>query len=488
MVDDYCFMSATNMAQAVRRGDISPVELVEAHLDRIDTHNDETNSFVQILSEQARERAREAESAVEKETDLGALHGIPVAIKDLCPVEDVRLTYGSKPFADNVASKTAILVKRLQDAGAIVLGKTNTPEFGHKGTTDNSVFGPTSTPFNLRHNAGGSSGGSAAAVADGLVPIAHGGDGGGSIRIPASLCGVYGFKPSYGRVPFESRPDGFLEHTPFIHRGPLTRTVADAALMLDVMAGPHPADPFSLPPAPESFRDALSQPLDGFDIAYSSDLGLFPVESTVESTVQEAVDGFKKCDAIIEEVQPPIDHTRKEVFRAWRTSYDVFNAALVDSIELETGVDLLGTDRDAASPEFVATAERGREYSALEYKRAERVRTDVYDAFRTLFEEYDLLVTPTLAVSAIENDATGTIGPNEVEGEPVDPLIGWALTYPFNMTGHPAASIPAGFADRTRPVGLQIIGPRHDDRSVLAASASLERRLPWKDVYPPRNN
>jgi Asp-tRNA(Asn)/Glu-tRNA(Gln) amidotransferase A subunit family amidase len=473
MADNYCFRSATSMALAVRRDEISPIEIIEEHLDRIDQCNDETNAYVTVLHERARERAQKAKRAVENGDELGPLHGVPVAIKDLCPVADVRLTFGSKPFADNVASESAILVERLEEAGAIVLGKTNTPEFGHKGTTDNRLHGPTSTPFDLAHNAGGSSGGSAAAVADGLAPIAHGGDGGGSIRIPASLCGVYGFKPSFGQIPFEARPDGFLEHTPFIHRGPLTRTVADAALAMDVMAGPHPADPFSIPNDSGRFRDTLDRSIEGFKIAYSPDLGMFPVESKVASTVREAVRAFRDYGATVDEVRPPVEHDRQTVLDAWQVGYEVFNAALIDGIETEEGIDYLGTDREAASPEFVAVAERGREYSALEAKRAERVRTDVYDAFCSLFEEYDLLVTPTVAVTAVENDTHDTVGPDIVEGEPVDPLIGWCLTYPFNMTGHPVASIPAGFGDGTTPIGLQVAGSRHADGSVLAASAAF---------------
>jgi Asp-tRNA(Asn)/Glu-tRNA(Gln) amidotransferase A subunit family amidase len=485
MTDDYCFRSATSLARSIRCGEISPIDIVEAHLDRIKRYNDRTNSYVTVLADRAREKARAAERAIRNGDELGPLHGVPVGIKDLCPVEDVRLTFGSKPFADHIASESAILVERLEEAGGIILGKTNACEFGHKGTTDNRLHGPTSTPFDLNHNAGGSSGGSAAAVSDGLAPIAHGGDGGGSIRIPASLCGVYGFKPSFGRVPFEARPDGFLEHTPFIHRGPLTRTVADAALAMDVMAGPHPADPFSLPVETKSFRNALGSSLDEFNVAYSPDLGMFSVESDVECVVREAVDAFRDCGAAVEESQPSLGHDRQTVQGAWQTAYEVFNAALVENIKLELDVDYLGTDRDAASPEFVALAERGRKHSALEAKRAERIRTDVYDAFRTLFEEYDLLVTPTLAVSAVENDTVDTVGPATAAGESVDPLIGWALTYPFNMTGHPAASIPAGFGDGKTPIGLQIIGPRHADSNVIAASAAFERERPWQDAYPP---
>lgn len=487
MANEYCFRSATDLARSVRRGEVSPVDIVESHLSRIDQCNEQTNAYVAVLEDRAREQAIEAERAVKRGDELGPLHGVPMAIKDLCPVADVALTFGSKPFADHIASESAILVERLQEAGAIILGKTNTPEFGHKGTTDNRLHGPTNTPFALDHNAGGSSGGSAAAVADGLAPVAHGSDGGGSIRIPASLCGVYGLKPSFGRVPFSTRPDGFREHTPFINRGPITRTVADAALTLDVMAGPHPADPFSIPDIRGQFQDALSRSIEEFDIAYSADLAMFPVEPAVRSTVYEAVDAFRGCGATINEVQPQIEHDRQTVLEAWQTGYEIINAELIHSNQTQHGIDYLEADREAASPEFVSAAERGQKYSVLELKRTERIRTDVYDAFRSLFERYDLLVTPTLAVSSVENDPLDTVGPETVMGESVDPLIGWCLTYPFNMTGHPVASLPAGFGDGTTPIGLQVIGSRHADDDVLAASAAFERVRPWQDKYPPRS-
>lgn len=485
MTDDWCFASGASIARAVRDGEIRPTDVVDAHLERVEQQNDATNAYVTVTADRARDRAQRVEDTLEAGADPGPLAGVPVAVKDLCPVEDVRLTFGSTPFSDNVADRSAILVRRLEDAGAVVLGKTNACEFGFKGTTDNELFGPTSTPFDAERNAGGSSGGSAAAVADGLAPIGQGGDGGGSIRIPASLCGVYGFKPSFGRVPFAARPDGFSEHTPFVHRGPITRTVADAALAMDVMAGPHPADPFSLPDEVD-FRGALERSIAGFDVAYSPDLGLFPVEPAVESTVESAVDALRDCGGSVEMADPPLDRDRQTVFDAWRTGVDVFNAALVDGIAEETGIDYVDADRAAASPGFVASAERGREHSALAAKRAERVRTEVYDAFRELFQTYDLLVTPTLAVPSIENDGSATVGPGSVAGESVDPLVGWALTYPFNMTGHPVASIPAGFADEETPIGMQLVGPRHADDRVIAASAAFERERPWHHAYPPR--
>jgi Asp-tRNA(Asn)/Glu-tRNA(Gln) amidotransferase A subunit family amidase len=484
---DYCFRSATSLAGAVRRGDVSPVDVIDTHLDRIRSVNDETTAYVTVTDERARRRAREIETAVRAGEPVGPLAGVPVAIKDLCPVADTRLTFGSKPFADNVASDSAILVQRLREAGAIVLGKTNACEFGHKGTTDNLLHGPTASPFDPANNAGGSSGGSAAAVADGLAPIAQGGDGGGSIRIPASLCGVYGFKPSFGRVPHRSRPDAFLEHTPFIHRGPITRTVADAALAMDVMAGPDRDDPFSLPTPDETYRSAVDRSVDDFDVAYSSDLGLFPVTDPVRAALSEAVDAFDTLAATVEEVTPELADSREELLAAWRTEYEVLNAALVDGVAAQTDVDYLGEDRAAASEAFVALAEAGTDRSALSYKRAERVRTRAYDAMGSLFDEYDLFVTPTLCVPAVENDPPDTVGPSTVDGEAVDPLIGWALTYPFNMTGHPVASVPVAGSDGTAPIGIQVVGRHRADHDVLAASAAFEAERPWTSAYPPRS-
>jgi len=487
MVDNWCFASAASIARNVRDGEARPTDVIEAYLERIEQQNDATNAYVTVTADCARDRARYIEQQLENEEDPGPLAGVPVAIKDLCPVKDVRLTFGSKPFSDHVAERSAILVKRLKDAGAIVLGKTNICEFGFKGTTDNRVFGPTSTPFNLERNAGGSSGGSAAAVADGLTSIGQGGDGGGSVRIPASLCGVYGFKPSFGRVPFAARPDAFSEHTPFIHRGPITRTVSDAALAMDIIAGPHPADPFSLP-GEVDFRDALDHSIEGLDVAYSPDLGLFPVNPAVESVIESTINIFEDCGASVELADPPLDCDRQTIFEAWQTGVEVFNAGLVDGIAEKTDIDYFNKDRASASPAFVASAERGQEYGALDAKRAERVRTKVYDAFREFFQMYDLLLTPTLAVPFIENDTSATVGPNSVAGDSVDPLVGWALTYPFNMTGHPVASIPAGFIDEETPTGMQLVGPRHADSRVIAASAAFEREQPWHDAYPPRDS
>jgi len=486
---DTDYDTATELAARIRRGDVSPVALVDSCLERIENRNDELNAFVTVLEDEARERAQEAEQAVEAGEELGPMHGVPIAVKDLFDFKaGVRNTMGSKPFEEFVPDESATYVERLEEAGAIIVGKTNTPEFGHKGTTDNRVIGPTSTPFDLDRNAGGSSGGSAAAVADGLVPIAQGSDGGGSVRIPASFCGVYGFKASYGRVAQAIRPDAFLSHTPTIHAGPLTRSVEDAALMLEVMTGPHPRDPLSMPDDDPDYRDAVRRGIEDLDIAYSPTFEIFPVDDRVRTVVDEAVSAFEETGAAVEEVDLGIEHSQQELADLWIREIGMLYHSAVEGFKDE-GINLLGEHRDDLSPEFAEMLEDTRDLSVIEYKRDEHVRTEVYDAIQDVFVEYDLLVTPTLAVPPVENEndpETQTIGPTEVNGEPIDPLIGWCLTYPINFTGHPAASIPAGLTEGGLPIGLQLVGDRFADTDVLAASGAFERVRPWHDIYPPR--
>jgi amidase/aspartyl-tRNA(Asn)/glutamyl-tRNA(Gln) amidotransferase subunit A len=485
------YATATELAARVHRGDVSPVELVDAVLERIDRRDDEVNAYSTVAEEAARERAREVERTVERGEQVGQLAGVPVALKDLGGLKHgVRQTFGSTIFADNVADRDATFVERLEDAGAVVVGVTNTPEFGHKGTTDNPLFGPTRNPFDLDRNAGGSSGGSAAALADGLATLAHGGDAGGSLRIPAAWSGVYAIKPTYRRVAAAERPNAFGGfHGHYVHHGPMARTVEDAALMLDVMAGPHPRDPTSLPDDGTDYRGATEESIDGFDVAYTPDFDTFPVEERVRRVVEDAVEAFEEAGANVHQVDANLGglgRSHRELTEVWRSSVAASFAAMDESFESEHGTDLLSAHREDLTPEVVELIEEGRDLGAGEYLNLQAVQTEVFDAVEDAFEEYDLLVSPTLACLPVENaDEGSTLGPSEVAGEPVDPLIGWCLTYPFNFTGHPAASIPAGFADGL-PVGMQIIGPRFAEEAVLAASAAFERVRPWDDAYPPR--
>jgi Asp-tRNA(Asn)/Glu-tRNA(Gln) amidotransferase A subunit family amidase len=487
MSEELCFTTAAELASRIRRRDVSPVEVVEAFLDRIGSHNERMNAYVTVLEDEAREKGREAETALMSGEPLGPLHGVPVAIKDLSDFKaGVRNTSGSKPLADFVPDQTAAHVERLEGAGAIVLGNTNTPEFGHKGVTDNLLFGATSTPFSPAKNAGGSSGGSAAAVADGLAAAALGSDLGGSIRIPASFCGVYGLKASFGRVAAPTRPDAFRAHTPFSHIGPLTRTVEDAALMTTVLAGPHPRDPFSLPDDGTDYLSATRTSIEGLRVAYSPDFGIFPVDDPVSDVVRKAVRAFEQAGARVEEVDVKMGRSQRELSDLWLRQTAVRYAVMAANLKDGLGVDLLGEHRDELTPEFAGLLESAQGRGAVEYKRDDVLRAEVFDAIQDVFEEYDLIVTPTLAVLPFDNAGDGnTVGPTSVGGEEVDPLVGWCLTYLVNFTGHPAASVPAGFTDDGLPVGMQVIGRRLADEAVLAASVAFERVRPWHYCYPP---
>lgn len=474
-------MSAAGMARRIRDGDLSPVTVVDALLDRIEARNDRTNAFVTVTETRAREAAKRAEAALESGTPLGPLHGVPVAIKDLDDVAGVRTTHGSKLFEDSIAEETDPFVHRLRDAGAIVIGKTNTPEFGLGCTTDNRVVGPTGTPFAPDRIAGGSSGGAGAALADGLVPIAQGSDTGGSIRTPASCCGVYGLKPSFGRVPITDSRNAFSHHTPFSHVGPMARTVEDAALMLQVTSGPHPRDPFSLPAPETDFVAATRRSVADAAVAYSPDLSVYPVSTTVRDHVDAAVEAFEEADMSVERAEIPLDGlSHEEILDAYYVFATVLWEGLFDALAEDEGVDPAGADRDRLAESTVETILEADDVTTREYKAADRTRTQVLAAIQALFDEYDLLVTPTLAVPPFE---IGEL-PTTIDGTPIEPRRGWLLTQPFNMTGHPVASIPAGFTDDGLPIGVQIVGPRHADDAVLAASAAFERIRPWHDRYP----
>lgn len=477
------FDPAWKLADRIREGDVSPTAAVDSHLERIETRDGAVNAFITVTEDHARERAREAERALEDGEPIGPLHGVPIALKDLTAFrEGIRHTFGCRAFSDNVATHTAEFVRRLEDAGGIVIGKTNTPEFGHKPVTENLLVGPTSTPFDPERNAGGSSGGSAAAVADGMSAIAQGGDAAGSVRIPAAFCGVYGLKPSFGRIPESARPNAFQYHSPFISKGVLTRSVKDAAIALEVMAGPNARDPFALPADDADYAAATERPIDEWSIAYSPDLGAFPVSESVRARIEDALSGFERAGATVDPVGVDLGHSLETLRERTRFGLmQAFTATVADSIQRRSGIDFLGEHAADVPEEFRDRIRAGREYSPVDIGRMNRVRTAMFDGVQTVFEDegYDLLVTPTVSVPPIRNDSLDDV---RVDGDPVHPRADWLLTWPFNMTGHPAASIPAGRVDGL-PIGMQVVGPRFGDEAVIAASAAFERRRPWSDSY-----
>ena len=475
--------SAAELASRIRRHELSPVELMTATIERIEQRNPSLNAFVYLDFDQAMERARAAEAAVASGAKLGPLHGVPAAMKDLFDFKPGwRSTFGGvRALRDQVIDAYCTFSERMEAAGAILVGKTNAPVMGLRGIADNYLFGPTHNPFDLSRNPGGSSGGSAAAVADGLVSIAEGTDAGGSIRIPAAWCNVVGYRASFGRVPFTGRPNAFAGLTPFLFEGTLTRTVEDAALGLQVLAGPDPRDPFSLLDTPD-FAAALTHPVEGWRIAYSANFDVYPVEPGVAGSVAEAVRGFVEAGATVEEVKVGISRTQRELSDAWNRLMMPLNISGLEGLKAQ-GIDLMRDHPDDLPPEYRRWIEVGYGLSAMDVWGDQIIRTEIYDAIESVLQRYDVLVTPTVACMPVKNATDGnTLGPSQVNGEEVDPLIGWCLTYLTNFSGHPSVSIPAGLVDGL-PVGMQIIGRRGADVDVLAASAAFERVRPWTDGY-----
>jgi amidase/aspartyl-tRNA(Asn)/glutamyl-tRNA(Gln) amidotransferase subunit A len=478
-------MSATVLAQRIRERELSAVEVLDAVIARIEERNPSLNALVYLAFDEAREQAKAADAALAAGEALGPLHGVPTAIKDLFEFKPGwPSTFGGIPaLRDQVIDTTTVWAERMEAAGAIIVGKTNSPVMGFRGTCDNPLFGPTRNPFDLSRNSGGSSGGGAAVVADGLLPFAEGTDAGGSIRIPAAWCNVYGFKQSFGRVPLIIRPNGLGGMSPFIYEGLITRTVADAALTLTALSGPDPRDPLSF-----AFDDdplaAVRRSVRGMRIAYSPDMGGFPVDPAVAAVVDEAVRALADAGAHVEPVEIRLPCDQRELSDLWSRVLTPLNLDTFDALKAG-GIDMLGEHRDQLPPQYLRWMDEGLRQTARDAARDQHLQTRVIEAIHAVFDEHDLLVTPTLACLPVPNaEVPGeTVGPREIEGVEVDELIGWCLTYPINFTGLPAASVPAGLAHGRYPVGLQIVGRPRADVDVLAASAALERVRPWAGAY-----
>jgi amidase/aspartyl-tRNA(Asn)/glutamyl-tRNA(Gln) amidotransferase subunit A len=483
LANEIAYTTAVELAALIRRRELSPVAVMDAVIGRIEARNPSLNALVFTAFEEARERAREAEDALMSGQALGPLHGVPTATKDLFDFKPGwPATFGGvRALKDFSVPTHCTYAERMEAAGAILVGKTNSPVMGFRGTCDNYLFGPSRNPFDVTKNTGGSSGGSAAAVADGLLPLAEGTDGGGSIRIPAAWCNLYGYKASYGRVPSTGRPNAFGSLNPFLFEGALSRTVDDAALALDVLCGYDDRDPFSLPDTP-SFFEATRRSIQGLRIAYSPDFGVFPVDRGIARVVAEAVAAFEEAGARVDEVTIDLEYGQRELSDLWCRLITPLNIDSLDGVKAQ-GIDLLGEHRDDFPPEYLRWIDKGYELSALDVIRDQRMRTHVYDRVQGVMRDYDPLVTPTLACPPVDNaDGGNPMGPTRIAGVDVDPLIGWCLTYFLNFTGHPAASIPAGLLDGL-PVGMQLVGRRYADVDVLAASAAYERLRPWSQYY-----
>ena len=465
---DIIYMPAVEMAATIREKKLSPVQVINAVLNRIDKLNPKLNAYCTLLAEDAGRQAKEAENLVMKGEELGPLHGVPVSVKDLVFTKGIRTTFGSRIYENFIPDADNIVVERLKAAGAIVMGKTNTPEFGFMGVTDNLLFGLTRNPWNLDRHAGGSSGGAAAAVVAGMGPLAVGTDGGGSIRIPSSFCGAFGLKPSYGRVP---RGPGLPDWQTLSHTGPITRTVTDAALMLETIAGRDDRDINSLPETKLEYLPFLEGDLKGLRVGWSADLGYALIDPEVLAITTTALGVFESLGAEVEEAGLELENQG-------RTFSIIWGVTIASEV-----ADKLEEWREAMNPQLVQMVERGINVRAIDYAYAAQARKEFWSTIQPLFEKYDVLLTPSTAVPAFD---VSTYQVTEIAGIKGTPALDWTpFTYPFNFTGQPAASVPCGWTEEGLPVGLQIVGRRFADATVLKVAAAFEHAAPWADKYPP---
>ena len=470
-------LTAVEITAKVKAREVSALEVAEASLRRMETLEPHIAAYCVPTPEVARAAARAVDAKVAAGEDAGTLAGVPIGIKDLVATAGIETAMGSNLYKGFVPDEDDIVVERLKAAGAVILGKTNVPEFGYSGVGHNPLGQITRNPWTLAMTPGGSSAGSGASVACGVSPFAIGSDGGGSIRIPSAHSGLFGMKASMGRVPLypgcrDERYPGVSSWESLEHIGPMSRTVMDSALMLSVLAnGPDMRDRFSLP-APDFDWLEVTKPssIKGLRVAYSADWGYAPVDPEVRRVVGEAVRVFEReLGCIVEEAHP-----------GWDDPGPYFWTLVAAESDL-TGMRKLIEGRESeVSPHLVALVQK--EWTGTEFTDAKTVRKMVVNRMWRFMQRYDLLLTPTLAVPPFP---VGMQGPEMIEGRMVTTGQWLAFTFPMNLTGQPAASIPAGFTQDGLPVGLQIIGRHLDDPMVMKASAAFEAARPWKDAWPP---
>ena len=459
--------SGLALGRAIASREVSAVEVLDAILTRVEAVNPQVNALVTLIGEGARQEARAVDARLAAGETGGPLWGVPVSIKDLIETRGVRTTFGSLLRQDYVPEQDAVLVQRLRAAGCPIFAKTNTPDHGGKFATDNLVFGSTNNPWDLSRSPGGSSGGAAAQVASGMGPLAVGNDGGGSIRVPASMCGVYGLKPQFGRVPSWPRHNGWYTLN---HEGPIARTVRDAAALLDILAGPDERDWYSLPAEAGSYLEECDGEIKGMRVAWSPTPGYGRVDPVVLERCQAAVRAFEELGCIVEEVNPQMPNVDQ-----------IFLGIIVPRLLVQFEQEFPPGFAEQLDPVVASFLPLGEQMTTRDAFAAIYGDYAVHDLLVAFFQQYELFLTPTIATPPY---ASGIFGPSEVAGEPVSSPLEPFFTHPFNLTGQPAASIPVGFTDDGLPVGLQIVGRRFAEKTVLRASACFEAARPWAGHWP----
>ncbi len=465
---EICFSSATEIARRVRRKDLSARDVVAAHLAQIERLNPKLNAIVTLVPEQAMEQAKEADEALAKNKEVGPLHGLPVAHKDLFLTQGIRTTFGSLVFKDFVPDHDALIVERFKKSGAITVGKTNTPEFGAGSQTYNEVFGETPNPYDTTKTCGGSSGGAAVALATGMLPIANGSDFGASLRNPANFCNVVGLRPSPGRVPSWPGPAAWF---PLSVQGPMARTVQDVALILTAISGPDPRSPIAIDEPPGLFARPLTRDFRGVRVAWSRDLGGLPVDPAVTAVIEGKRDVFRALGCLVEDTEPCFTGA-DETFKTWRAW--LFELAYAH---------LLKDHRDKMKNTVIWNIEEGIKLTGPDLGLAERKRTELYHRVRQFMETYEFLILPVNQVLPFDLKQRYV---TEINGVKMDTYIDWMKScYYISVIGHPAISVPCGFTPEGLPVGIQIVGRYRDDFGVLQLAHAFEQATGlWKRRPP----
>ncbi|MHA2392539.1 MAG: amidase [Promethearchaeota archaeon] len=478
--EEICYMSAYEMAERIKNQEISSEEITEIIIERIEKINPIINAYCTPTFDLARDTAKRADKATKNGEKLGLLHGIPLSIKDETDTKRIRTTYGSKIFENNIPRNDEAVVRRIREAGAVILGKTNTPAFGYKGETDNLIFGVTKNPWNLDRTPGGSSGGAAAAVISGLGPIGIGSDGGGSIRIPSSFCGLYGIKATFGRVPQNVMQLSGSMGT-FVHKGPLVRNVKDAALVLDVISGIDDSDRYSVPKPNYSYLERINEIPKSLNIGYTFDIGTTnALDPEVENNVMNGIQKFEELGWSVVKSRLKLSKLEPLFLTYWCSGLGHLLGRFLNQWQ------------DKLEPDFVELIKLGLKYSVSDIKSAEIRRETVFSNICRALRKVDLLITPTLACPAFEFGKSITMDTENfntdliIDGK-ITTATGWLYTYPFNLSGHPAASIPCGWSSDGLPIGMQIVGRRFDELSILQASKAFEDIAPWQDKKPKFN-
>ena len=465
---EICFLTATELTRLIRAGGLSVAEVMEAHLTQIERVNPKVNAIVTFLPEQAMEQAKAADEAQARGKELGTLHGLPIAHKDLVLTRGIRTTFGSLAFKDFIPEEDEIIVERLRNAGAITIGKTNVPEFGMGSQTYNEVFGETLNPYDTSKTCGGSSGGAAVALACGMIPIADGSDLGGSLRNPANFCNVVGFRPSPGRVP--TWPN-FVGWFPLSVEGPMARTVKDVALMLSAIAGPDPRSPIAITESGGLFSKPLERNFKKARVAWTRDLGGLPVDPQVTEAIQQQRHIFEDLGCVIDDSEPDFTDADEvfKVLRAWR-------------LELQLS-ELLPNHGHQFKDTLIWNIEEGVKLSGPQVGQAERRRTELYHRVRQFMETYEFLILPVSQVPPFDVKQRYV---TEIDGVEMGTYIDWMKScYFISVTGLPAISVPCGFTSDGLPVGVQIVGRHQDDFGILQLAYAFERATEFWKRRPP---